>query len=98
MGFKDNKKKAVEYLRKGHIDHEARDNIDKKNLLQVGSVSVEEVIDLINRTRGFQYQTDAHHLIRDITVHIFKPVKNKIQWYIKCYFIEPNLIFISVHK
>jgi len=59
-----------------------------------GQITIREVIELINRTKGKDFEISAHHFIKDLDVYIFKPVG----WYIKCYIIEPNLYFISVHR
>ena len=96
--FKEIKKKAIECLLHGQIQHEARTEIDVKNLLKIGDVTVEKVIKLINKTKGFQYTCSPHHLEESVMVHVCKPIKNGIKWYIKFYFIEPDIIFISIHK
>jgi hypothetical protein len=83
----------------GDIRHEARDDANDKNLLETGAVTPAEVIALLQACRGDQYKSDKHHdLTIKLDVHIFKPEKNKVRWYIKLYFIEPNVVFISVHK
>lgn len=96
MGLKDVRKKAIKCLKSGCIQHETdrSGNIDEKNLLVTGQVSVEEVIKLINATKGSGFKSVKHHSLKDIDVYIFKPNN----WYIKCYFIEPDIFFISVHK
>lgn len=33
-----------------------------------------------------------------IDVHVFKPYKDAKRWYIKFYFIDPDVVFISVHE
>lgn len=99
MGFKRIRATIVKKLKEGRIQHELdrSGSIDEKNHLAVGKISVEEVVDLLNSTKGFQYKALAHHILPEIEIHIFKPVKNKVAWYIKCYLIEPDVIFISVH-
>ena len=99
MGFKENKAKIIKKLNEGKIQHETDRSgcIDEKNLLVVGMVSLEEVVVLLNSTKGFQYTVLRHHVLPEIDVHIFKPVKNRVKWYIKCYLLEPDVIFISVH-
>ena len=94
MGLIDIRKKVVEHLELGCIQHEARDNINVKNLLKTGAITVEEVIKLIKRTKGTNFSTSSHHTIQSVDVHTFK----SDGWYIKCYLIEPDLWFISAHK
>lgn len=96
MGLKDIKVKAIECLKSGRIQHNTTraGKIDEKNLLVTGQIKVEEVIDLINKTKGDEFATSKHHLDKTLDIHIFKPNG----WYIKCYFIEPDIFFISVHK
>ncbi|KPA12475.1 hypothetical protein MHK_007311 [Candidatus Magnetomorum sp. HK-1] len=96
--FKEIKKKAIECLLRGQIQHEARTEIDVKNLLKIGDVTVEQIIKLINKTKGFQYTCSPHHLEKSVIVHVCKPIQDGIKWYIKFYFIEPDIIFISIHK
>lgn len=96
MGLKDVRTRAISCLISGRIQHETHrsGNIDEKNLLVTGKITVDEVIELMNATNGSQFETSNHHTIIDLEVHIFKPKG----WYIKCYFIEPDIFFISVHK
>lgn len=96
MGLKDIRKRAIECLENGRIQHDTdrAGNIDEKNLLLTGQIKVDEVIELINKTKGTEFETVEHHTVKDLEVHIFKPSG----WYIKCYFIEPDVFFISVHE
>jgi len=88
--------RAIDCLKSGRIQHAIKRSgkIDDKNHLAVGAVSVEEVIELINSTKGDEFETSYHHVMTELEVHIFKPRG----WYIKCYFIEPDIFFISVHR
>ena len=100
MGFKDVKRQALVCLNNGFVQHAMdRGGIDVKNLLAMGEISVEEVIDLVQVTRGTQYESGgAVHGNSDFEMHIMKPVKERQQWYLKFYFIEPDIIFMSVHQ
>jgi hypothetical protein len=93
-GFRAVRAQVIEALQKGHFLHESRNNIDVKNLLAVGAVSVEDVIGLITRAKGTDHQSSPHHLDGSITVHVIK----SSGWYIKFYFLDPDTWFISVHK
>lgn len=97
MGFKEARKKAILCLIEGYVDHEVRNSIDTKNLLHTGELNNRDVIELLKQTNGTQYQTNQHFWDSSIQVHICKPVVNDICWYIKFYFIEPNVMFMSVH-
>jgi len=96
LGLKDVRKKAIDCLKGGRVQHDTdrSGNIDEKNLLVTGQITVDEVIELINATKGTQFETSNHHSIIGLEVHVFSPKG----WYIKCYFIEPDVFFISVHK
>lgn len=98
MGFTAVKKKVISCLKAGAYDHEARKNIDIKNLFQCGQVSEQTVIELIKKTSGNEYKVTPHHQVPSVDVHIFKPFKDGKRWYIKFYFIEPDVMFISVHQ
>ena len=98
MGFNDIKSRIIKCLESGDYDHEARQHIDVKNLLACGQVTEEEVIRLVNKTKGSQYEKSPHHFDRSVMVHILKPIHQGITWYIKFYFIEPEAMFISVHN
>lgn len=100
LGLKEVRTSVIEKLKEGRIQHETdrSGDINEKNLLLIGKVTVEEVIELINATRGTQFSTSKHHADENIEVHVFKPVKSSVEWYIKCYLIEPDIWFISVHK
>lgn len=97
LGFKEVKRKAIEKLLEGSILHEQRDL--EKNLLASGKVSVEDVVDIIKTSRGSNYTTSPHHNTNvSVTVHIIKAVGKYDGFYVKFYFIEPDIWFISVHE
>ena len=103
MGFKDARKKAIEALKKGEFHHESRGNIDDKNLLLTGKVSVDDVIGLLRRCRGDQHSSSPHYNAASVDVHVFKPVikeagGTETRWYIKLYFLDPDTWFNSVHQ
>jgi len=97
MGFKDSKQKVIECLNNGLVSHELRNDINIKNLLAIGQVSLEQVTAILKQSRGNSYSTSPHHYDTSIDVHIVKTHYSGNDWYIKWYFIEPNCIFISVH-
>lgn len=94
MGYKQAKRDILSALDKGNYQHESRGDIDVKNLLATGKVTAREVADLIAASDGTMHTESAHHLVKEIIVHIIV-VKT---WYIKFYFSEPGAWFISVHK
>ncbi|QGR05681.1 hypothetical protein CTZ24_04360 [Pantoea phytobeneficialis] len=98
MAFKEIKSKAISCLKNGCYDHEARCDIDTKNLFSVGEIDEEYVISLIQRTFGDQYTYSPHHQDSHTYVHLCRPYKDGCYWYVKFYFIEPDIIFISVHR
>jgi hypothetical protein len=99
MGFKDIKNQVIKCIKDGAYEHEPRKyDINVKNLYDIGQISDQEVIDLIQCCKGNQYETRLHHADISIEVHILKPVKEGNVWYIKFYFLEPNVVFISVHE
>lgn len=97
MGFKEVKSKVIKCLNTGHVLHEERGNIDLKNLLSIGEVSVSEVAKVIGRARGNSYSCSPHHFDTNIDVHVIKTTFSGRTWYIKWYFVEPDCVFISVH-
>ncbi len=99
LGLKLIRQLLIPKLLTGLVQHEIgrSGNIDEKNLLLTGAVSVFDVVELLYATKGSEYQMSKHHVLPSIAVHIFKPKQNGIQWYIKCYVLEPDVWFISVH-
>lgn len=97
MGFKDVKNKVITCLKAGHVFHDARNDIDIKNLLATGVVSADDVALIISRSSGNTYSSSPHHFDSNIDVHIVKTQYAGFRWYIKWYFVEPNTVFISVH-
>lgn len=93
MGFRQIKRKIVEAIRIGPVQHEARRSIDTKNYLLNGSLSPEALIDLLKNARGNEHREDRHHADGSVTVHIVKTRG----WYIKFYFLEPDAWFLRVH-
>ena len=97
MGFKEAKSLVISCLNSGQFYHEERDNIDVKNLLAIGAVSVTDVASIIGRARGNSYSTSPHHFDSKVDVHIIKTSYLGKDWYVKWYFSEPDSVFISVH-
>ena len=98
MGFKEARKKAIQCLLNGDFQNESnRANADAKNLFLNGDIEVSDVIDLLKRTNGSQHTSDTHHWDSKLEIHIFRPVVATVSWYIKLYFIDPDVVFISVH-
>ncbi|MGO4742531.1 hypothetical protein [Serratia quinivorans] len=98
MGFRAVKKLAIRCLQQGAYDHEVRGNIDVKNLFATGQVDENRVIELIRKTTENEYQYRPHHQDAATDVHILRPWKAGCYWYVKFYFMEPDIIFISVHQ
>ncbi|PKG97190.1 hypothetical protein [Paraglaciecola sp. MB-3u-78] len=97
MGFKDVKRQLVDCLKSGNIVHEQRDNINLKNLLATGQISVDLVTDIVSQTRGNEHRESPHYFDSTVDVHVIKTSFQGKNWYIKWYLIEPNSVFISVH-
>jgi hypothetical protein len=94
MGFKSVKKEVISSLMSGDFSHELRSDIDVKNVLSTGTLSVSQCVDILKRARGCDYECSPHRYCSSIDVHIIKTS----DWYIKWYFIEPSCMFISFHK
>ena len=98
MGFKDVKKEVIDCLMNGLVLHEARNDINIKNLLKTGVVSNEDVATMLAKSRGNEYSCSPHHFDNSIDVHIVKVLHQGNSWYVKWYISEPDSIFISVHN
>ena len=96
--FKGAKQQLLECLASANVLHQERADINIKNLLAVGQISLEKVSDIIARADGGAYTASPHHLISNIEVHILKTRYKGQSWYIKWYFSGPNSVFISVHQ
>ncbi|MCK9504225.1 MAG: hypothetical protein M0Q95_08580 [Porticoccaceae bacterium] len=97
MGYRDVKAQVLSCLRTGDILHESRGDIDIKNLLATGQVTLAEVVEVIGRSRGSDYRCSPHHSVDGVDVHIIQRRHEGVDWYIKWYFVEPTTVFISVH-
>jgi len=93
MSWSEAKRLVLECLKDGRIQHEQRGDIDIKNHLATGQISVSQVEELLRRARGNDHRESKHHLDRSVVVHVVK----RQNWYIKWYFLEPDSVFISVH-
>lgn len=96
--FSEIKKQVIQCLSEGAVLHEARNDIDIKNLLEVGVISIEEVTQILKKSRGNEYESSPHHMDQSIDVHVVKTSYQREEWYIKWYFVEPDAVFISVHQ
>jgi hypothetical protein len=97
IGFKAAKKQVLACIEQGLVSHEVRRQIDDKNYLFSGNASLTDIKQIISRCSGTQYISSPHHLNEDIEVHIVKTTFGYRRWYIKWYFLEPNVVFIGVH-
>lgn len=98
LSFKAEKLKVLTCLASGHILHDARANIDVKNLLLTGAVSIHYVSEIISQARGNEFQVRPHHMVAGVDVNIIRTIFRGQSWYIKWYFMEPDCVFISVHN
>lgn len=82
LGLREIREKVIDCLESGRIQHDTdrSGNIDEKNLLVTGQVSVKDVVILIKKTKGTHFKISKHHSIKSIDVYEFKPTG----WYIKC--------------
>ncbi len=97
MGFSEARRKLIECLNTGHVLHEERNDIDVKNLLAIGVVSLEEAIYIVGRSRGYDYSVSPHHYDAEIDVHVIATKFSVQTWYLKWYFLGPDSVFISFH-
>ena len=95
MGFRKAKQQVLNCLSEGCVIHAARSGkIEEKNLLAAGEVTIEDVIEILSKCRGTEYECDSLHASPEIEVHIVKRTYKHQSWYIK---FEPDAVFISVH-
>lgn len=95
--FRYTKQQVIDCLQCGCVLHESRSDIDVKNLLVSGAVSIEQVVWVLKKARGNEYACSPHHLDATVDVHVVKTRYARQSWYIKWYFVEPDAVFISVH-
>lgn len=84
----------IRALSEGRFLHEARDQIETKNLLLMGQVTTEELLAVVRRCAGQHHSRSPHHAEPSVDVHILR----RDGWYVKFYFVDPDTIFISVHR
>lgn len=97
VGFRAARAKLIKALEDECFEFEYPQVRSGKNLLQSGEISPAFLVELLKRCSGTQYAVSPHHADQDVLCHIFKPQANKVRWYIKCYFLEPETVLISVH-
>lgn len=98
MGLTDAKQLFIQALKEGRVESESREAQREKNLLAVGDVTLDQVAELISRCKGQEYTASQHDFDSNVEVHVFKPVKDKQNWYIKGYLLSGKAVFISVHR
>lgn len=92
------KEKAIDCLLHGAIAHFERKKTNVKNDLLTEKVSTEFVITLFEEAKIEQYERRVHYRDPQLVIHVLKPVFEGTIWYLKFFIVDPNLIFISVHK
>lgn len=102
MGFREEKDRLLQELGEAQagtreVLHDARP--EGKNLLATLEVTIADVAEIARRARGQNYQAKGvHHQRMGAKVHELKNVRWQEQdWYLKWYFVELDLFFISVH-
>lgn len=94
-GFNAVKVAAISALLGNQYQHEAREDINVKNLLATGEVSAAYVATLLKKAKGFEHTCEPHHsAFKGVDVHLIKTQG----WYIKFYFLDPETMFVSVHQ
>lgn len=94
QSFRQIKSTVIGALRDGTYQHEARNDVNVKNLLMTGQVSAKDLDKILSNCTSAQLTTSQHHDDSSIEVHVVR----KGTWYIKFYFLDPNTVFISVHE
>lgn len=94
MRFNEIKRTVITALRAGTFQHEARRDINVKNLLATGQVGAKFVEQLLSNCTNSHLVTTPHDCDSSISVHVVR----KDGWYIKFYFLNPDTMFISVHQ
>jgi hypothetical protein len=98
VGFKEIRAVLIYCLKNGLYDHEFREDMETRNCLFNGTVSVAEVIDMVLACSGGDLESSPLHGNSKVVAHVLKPKGLYSGWYIKFYYVDPNTIFISVHK
>jgi len=93
LGYNDSKKRLLNALDQGLFLHVQRGDIDEKNKLAVGEVSVATIKQLVLNSQGRDYSASQHHQDSSVMVHVIQTKG----WYIKFYFLDEITMFISVH-
>jgi hypothetical protein len=94
MGFNAIKEQAINCILLNNVQHEFRDS--SKNLYANGDISDDEVVKIIQSCHGDCYEKQRHHFY-NLDIHILKPKGKYDGYYVKFYFLEPDVWFISVH-
>jgi hypothetical protein len=97
VGFKEAKSKLIQCLKMGRVLHEERNDIDVKNLLAIGTVTLDEAVYIVGRSRGDDYSVSPHHFDTEIDVHVIKTRLSVRAWYIKWYLLGSDIVFIRFH-
>jgi hypothetical protein len=98
VGFKEIRAVLILCLQNGQYDHEVRDDMQTKNCLFNGTVTVSQVIDMVLACTGSDHESSPLHANVKVLAHVLKPKGAYLGWYIKFYYVDPNSIFISVHQ
>lgn len=96
MGFNEVKATAIQKIKEGKISHDPREF--SKNEYAQCLLTDEQVIFMIKNCRGDRYEKRPHHKDKRIPVHILKPAGKYDGYYVKFYFLEPDVCFMSVHR
>lgn len=94
VGFKEAKRRLIEAIREGTFLQEARSQVETKNLLQMGQITSDDLVEIVKRCSGQHHERSPHHSVAGVDVHILR----RDGWYVKFYFVDPDTIFISVHQ
>lgn len=99
MGFGDARAGLVEALRAQNFGFWARGDAHRKNWLEYGHVSAEEVQAMLLRCNGTQHRESPHDYDPTRQVHEFFPEWRGQRWYVKAFHDDDvrQWTFMSVH-
>lgn len=99
VGFLDARSALITALQQGvEVLHEDRDD-PEKNQLKRGTVTVANVVAMAKASQGPNYRCSPHHDGSGRIVHELKNIRwQGSEWYLKWFFDDSDLWFISVHQ
>lgn len=94
LGFRDVRQRVLDALHSGRVIHAFRRDRQAKNLLDMGVLCTNDVVDIVQKACGNEHACSPHYRDTSTMVHVLRSAG----WYLKFVLLDDHVEFLSVHR